>query len=120
MARIVEAAWKSSAEWGLYVWLSAVLGARRGEVVALQREDIDFDAGVVRLDENYVRTAEGMLLEDTKSHQMRRVSIDEPTVKLLRQHRDDCAQLALLRVDLTDRTWLFSASNSQYLWMKIF
>jgi integrase len=96
-------------EWGLYVWLSAVLGARRGEVVALQWEDIDFDAGVVRLDENYVRTAEGMLLKDTKSHQMRRVSIDEPTVKLLRQHRDDCAQLALLRVDLTDRTWLFSA-----------
>jgi hypothetical protein len=32
----------------------------------------------VRLDENYVRTAEGMLLKDTKSHQMRRVSIDEP------------------------------------------
>jgi integrase len=110
MARIVEAAWKSSAEWGLYVWLSAVLGARRGEVVALQWEDIDFDAGVVRLDENYVRTAEGMLLKDTKSHQMRRVSIDEPTVKLLRQHRDDCAaQLALLGVDLTDRTWVFSA-----------
>jgi integrase len=71
MARIVEAAWKSSAEWGLYVWLSAVLGARRGEVVALQWEDIDFDAGVVRLDENYVRTAEGMLLKDTKSHEMR-------------------------------------------------
>jgi hypothetical protein len=27
MARIVEAAWQASAEWGLYVWLSAVLGA---------------------------------------------------------------------------------------------
>ncbi|MGI9000292.1 MAG: hypothetical protein ACR2GH_01350 [Pseudonocardia sp.] len=36
MALIVEAAWAASAEWGLYVWLSAVLGARRGEVVALQ------------------------------------------------------------------------------------
>jgi len=30
MALIVEAAWTASAEWGLYVWLSAVLGARRG------------------------------------------------------------------------------------------
>ena len=68
------------AEWGLYIWLSAVLGARRGEVVALQWEDIDLDAGVVRLDENYVRTADGMLLKDTKTHQMRRVSIDAPTV----------------------------------------
>ena len=110
MARIVEAAWQSSAEWGLYVWLSAVLGARRGEVVALQWEDIDLAAAVVRLDENYVRTADGMLLKDTKSHQMRRVSIDAPTVKLLRQHREDCAaRLALLGVGLTDRTWVFSA-----------
>ncbi|MCW2899244.1 MAG: hypothetical protein JWO67_1509 [Streptosporangiaceae bacterium] len=110
MARIVEAAWASSAEWGLYVWLSAVLGARRGEVVALQWEDVDLTAGVVRLDENYVRTADGMLLKDTKSHQMRRLSIDAPTVELLRQHRDDCAaQLALLGIVLGDRTWVFSA-----------
>jgi integrase len=110
MARIVEAAWVASAEWGLYVWLSAVLGARRGEVVALQWEDIDLRAGVVRLDENYVRTSDGMLLKDTKSHQMRRVSIDAPTVELLRQHREDCtARLALLGVVLGDRTWVFSA-----------
>ena len=33
---------------GLYIWLSAVLGARRGEVVALQWEDIDLDADVVQ------------------------------------------------------------------------
>ncbi len=97
MARIVQAAWASSPEWGLYIWLSAVLGARRGEVVALQWEDIDLDAGIVRLDENYVRTADGMLLKDTKTHQMRRVSIDAPTVELLRQYRGDCsARLALL------------------------
>lgn len=87
-----------------------MLGACRGEVVALQWEDVDLGAGVVRLDENYVRTNDGMVLKDTKSHQMRRVSIDAPTVELLRQHREDCAgQLALLGVALTDRTWVFSA-----------
>ncbi len=90
--------------------MSAVLGARRGEVVALQWEDIDLATGVVRLDENYVRTADGMLLKDTKAHQMRRVSIDAPTVALLRQHREDCAaRLPLLGVALGDRTWVFSA-----------
>ena len=111
MALIVEAAWTASAEWGLYVWLSAVLGARRGEVVALQWEDIDLDAGMVRLDENYVRTSDGMILKDTKSHQMRRVSIDAPTVELLRQHREECAtRLGLLGSTLSDRAWVFSAA----------
>lgn len=111
MARIVEAAWDAAAEWGLYVWLSAVLGARRGEVVALQWEDIDLTAGVVRLDENYVRVPGGMVVKDTKTHQMRRVSIDPPTVELLRQHRADCGKrLALLGLTVTDRTWLFSAT----------
>lgn len=110
MARIVEAAWESSPEWGLYVWLSAVLGARRGEVVALQWEDIDLKVGVVRLDENYVRIPGGMVVKDTKTHQMRRVSIDPPTVELLRQHRADCeARLAPLGLQVTDRTWVFSA-----------
>lgn len=111
MAWIVETAWEASPEWGLYLWLSAMLGARRGEVVALQWEDLDLDAGIVRLDENYVRTSDGMLLKDTKSHQMRRVSIDAPTVDLLRAHRADCTtRLALLGVGLTDRTWVFSAA----------
>ena len=110
MARIVETAWSESCEWGLYLWLSAVTGARRGEVVALQWDDIDLADGVVRLDENYVRAADGMLLKDTKTHQMRRVSIDTPTVELLRQHRDDCqARLRLVGDRLTGRTWLFSA-----------
>jgi integrase len=111
MARIVEAAWMSSPEWGHYVWLSAVTGARRGEVVALQWDDIDLQAGIVRLDENYVRTSDGMLLKDTKSHQMRRVSIDAPTIELLKQHREDCAaRLVVLGVPLTGRTWAFSAA----------
>ena len=51
-----------------------------------------------------------MIVKDTKTHQMRRVSIDAPTVELLRQHREDCAaQLALLSLRLDGRTWLFSA-----------
>ena len=110
MARIVEAAWRASNEWGLYVWLSAVTGARRGEVVALQWNDVDLTNGILRLDENYVRAAHGMLLKDTKTHQMRRVSIDKPTVDLLRKHKEDCAQrLRLLGLPLSDGTWLFSA-----------
>lgn len=110
MAKIVETAWTAAPWWGLYLWLSAVLGARRGEVVALQWEDVDLDQGVVRLDENYVRADNGMVFKDTKNHQMRRVSIDLPTVELLRQHREVCgAQLVAAGGRLSGSTWLFSA-----------
>lgn len=110
MAEIIETAWSGDPWWGLYLWLSAILGARRGEVVALQWEDVDLSGGVVRLDENYVRAAGGMVFKDTKNHQMRRVSIDPPTVELLRQHRA-CSKDKLADVGrhLSGQTWLFSA-----------
>jgi integrase len=110
MARIIEAANESSAEWGTYLWLSAVTGARRGEIVALQWEDIDLDPGVIVLDENYVRGPDGMILKDTKTHQGRRVSMAPDTVRLLRQHKAEATRrLELLGLELTGKTWLFSA-----------
>jgi integrase len=110
MARIVEAAFEAGAEWGTYVWLSAVTGARRGEVVALQWEDVDLDNGVLVLDENYVRGPDAMLLKDTKTHQGRRVGLDDETVTLLRQHKADASRrLAILEQEVTGKTWLFSA-----------
>ncbi|MBV9648709.1 MAG: site-specific integrase [Pseudonocardiales bacterium] len=110
MARIIKAAWQASYEWGLYIWLSAVTGARRGEVLALQWDDVDLDNGVLRLDENYVRTSSGMIVKDTKTHQMRRVAIDQPTVELLHLYRENCAKrMLLLGLPLNEKSWLFSA-----------
>jgi integrase len=110
MAKIIETAWRTAPWWGLYLWVSAVLGARRGEVVALQWEDVDLQRGVIRLDENYVRAPNGMVLKDTKNHQMRRVSIDTPTVELLQQHKMLCVEkLAAAGGVLSCQTWLFSA-----------
>ena len=37
-----------------------------------------------------------MIVKDTKTHQMRRVSIDQPTVELLREYKYDCAKRMLL------------------------
>jgi integrase len=110
MARIVDAAWSDDPWWGMYVWLSAVTGARRGEVVALQWQDIDVTTGVIVLDENYVRGPDGMLLTDTTTHQVRRLSLDPETLALLRDYRATCAeQLQLLDLQLSGDTWLFSA-----------
>lgn len=61
------------------------------------------------LDENYVRTADGMILKDTKAQQIRRVSVDEPMVQLLRKHKATCAeQLLLLDLTISETARLFS------------
>lgn len=110
MALIVETAWRAEEWWGLFIWLSAVTGARRGEVVALQWCDFDLGRGTVRLDENYVRGPNGMLVSDPKDHQIRYVSLDPVTVDLVRRYKADCTgQLLALGVPLSSDTWVFSA-----------
>jgi integrase len=59
---------------------------------------------------NYARTSGGMINKETETHQMRRVSIDQPTVALLREYTENCVQrMLLLGLPLGDKTWLFSA-----------
>ena len=52
----------------------------------------------------------GELIEkDTKTHQVRRVSLDEATLAVLEQHRDRCQQLAAeCGAELTGDSYLFS------------
>jgi len=85
-ARIVEAAWRDDDEWGLYLWLAMVTGARRGELLALRVRDVDLDTGVMTIRRNYVWVAGAGHDKNTKSHQMRRVSIDAVAVDLVRSH----------------------------------
>lgn len=84
-AQIIEAAWQDDDWWGLFIWLSAVTGARRGETVALQWCDFDLDRGVVRIDENYAQGTEGLYVKDPKDHQVRFVSLDKVTIDLVRK-----------------------------------
>jgi integrase len=95
---------------GLYVWLAMVTGARRGELLALRWRHLDLDDGVLSVRRNYVRAAGEGHDKDTKSHQMRRLSIDDVTVDLMRQHRAACADLlAMAGAALRDASFVFSA-----------
>jgi integrase len=85
-ARFVEEATRQDPEWGLYLWLALITGARRGELCALRWTHIDLDTGVVTIRRNYVAGRE----KDPKTHQIRRLSIDAATVELIRQHQTNC------------------------------
>lgn len=95
-ARIIDAAWQEGPEWGTLVWLVMVTGLRRGELLSLHWRNVDLSAGTLRL-------------LDTKTGEMRQVSVDPATVEILTEHRtrynDVCRQAD---VTASDDAYVFS------------
>lgn len=109
-ARIIEKAWETDADWGTFVWLAMVTGPRRGELVALRFASVElvclecgapaaFKDSTCRrctVDLTEKRTAFLVLRsnysarkkaeKDTKSHQIRRISLDPTTAEVLVAH----------------------------------
>lgn len=108
-ARIIEAAWAQDDDWGTLVWLVMVTGMRRAELLALRWSDVDLDAGVVTVRRNYIRVNRKSIEKDTKTHQMRRVSLDVATVEVLAEHRAGYESMCRpLETTPTDSAFLFS------------
>lgn len=77
------------AEDRLYAFfhLVALLGLRRGEALGLRWSDVDLDAGVLRVAQQLVETANGLLLKPPKTRRgLRAVPLDAETVTVLRRH----------------------------------
>jgi integrase len=87
-ARIVNDTWNDP-DWGALVWLAMMVGPRRGEVSALRWSDLELDSPspVVTLRRSIGQHGGQVWEKDTKTHQRRRVSLDEYTVGILREHR---------------------------------
>ena len=108
-ARIAEAAWAQDDAWGTLVWLVMVTGVRRAELLALRWSDVDLAAGVVTIRRNYIRAGRRSIEKDTKTHQMRRISLDPATVEVLTEHRARYDTLCReLRTEPTAAAFLFS------------
>jgi integrase len=107
-ARILTEAWKEPA-WGTLLWLAMTTGARRGELCALRRSDVDLDAGALTIGESTYGRRTTMKTKDTKSHQQRRIGLDEATVTILREHltRQD-AIATRLEEEVKSDAYLFS------------
>ena len=107
-AALLAEAWSDEA-WGTFVWLAMTTGARRGELCALRREHVDLDGQILTIEGSLYGTRQRTRQKDTKTHQKRRISLDDDTVEIVRQHfavqEADAARLA---VRLTPRSFVFS------------
>ena len=94
----------------LYLWLAAVTGARRGELCALQWNDVDLDHGVLHIAYSYVVLPGVKVRKDTKTHQDRYLAIDDVTVTVLAERRQQLKdQLAKVGQDLANSAYIFSS-----------
>ena len=96
VARLLTAAMEQDPEFGLFLRLAVVLGARRSELVGLKWRDVDLGRGEVLIASGVVRVAGRPLIDkDTKTHAKRRVAVGAGTVELLKAHRARQAETAL-------------------------
>jgi integrase len=108
-ARIVATAWEQDDDWGMLVWLAVMTGARRGELLALRWPDLHFDAQILEIRRSFTLRSGQAIEKDTKTHQMRRVALDETTLTLLAEHRQRVQELlALAYATLADDAFVFS------------
>jgi integrase len=83
---LFEAAEESDPAFAAFLMLAASTGARRGELIALRRFDVDLGSQMLSIERGIVIVKAGLLEQGTKSHQARRVSLDPRTSELLSMH----------------------------------
>lgn len=92
--------------------LAALTGCRRGELCALRWSDLDWKAGTLTVARSVYDTEDGGWAEkSTKTHQERRIGLDELAMAGLRRHREQVDKLAAeLQLDVLPDGFMFSRS----------
>lgn len=85
-ARLLNEAWRSDPEFALFLWAAMTTGARRGELIALRENRIDFETQEARVAGNYVVRDGQRQEKEPKSGRTRRLSLDPLTCELFAEH----------------------------------
>ncbi|MEU5262442.1 tyrosine-type recombinase/integrase [Amycolatopsis sp. NPDC021455] len=115
-ARIATEAWQDL-DWGMLIWLAFITGARRGELCALAWDRLDFSTRVLTIRSSIAQSGAKTWEKETKTHQQRRISLDERTVALLRSYREHCAERAGLKT-MPAAARIFSLKPDGSTWLK--
>ena len=100
IAEILDALETEPLKWRLITHLLIVTGCRRGEIMGLQWEKVDFEHSRVKIDKSLVISKSmGTYLGNTKTSDIRYLNLPRETMDLLRQHRRDQLRLQLANGD---------------------
>jgi integrase len=97
--------------WGMLVWLAMTTGARRGELCALRFDRLDLNKAVFSIRTSIAQDGGETWEKGTKTHQQRRITLDQTTVALLGGYLRQCeADAANLGISLSPSGRLFSSA----------
>ncbi len=109
IARLIDAAAKVNPSLPTYLRLAAATGARRGELCALRWKHVDLERRRLTIARSIVEVGGELIEKDTKTHQVRKVSLDDETVAVLTAHRAASEDLAgKCGATLSPSSFLFS------------
>lgn len=129
VSAILEALESEPLKWRLITHLLIVTGCRRGEIMGLKWEKIDFDSGRVKIDRALVSSkSKGVYEESTKTSDVRYLNLPRETIELLRQHKREQLQLRLINGERwISSGYVFTRDNGDHMnpdsitgWLKDF
>ena len=102
---ILDALEDEPLKWKVITHLLIVTGCRRGEIMGLKWEKIDFERKKVRIDSTIGYTPERGIFEgSTKTADVRQIALPQETIALLRAYRRWYLELKLLNGDRWQET----------------
>ena len=100
IAAILAALETEPLKWQLITHLMIVTGCRRGEIMGLQWEKVDFENNRVKIDKALVSAkSKGTYLGNTKTSDIRYLNLPRETMNLLRQHKLEQFRMQLANGD---------------------
>ncbi len=86
-----------SEKWSTFLHLLAFTGLRRGEALALEWSDIDFDLGTLEVNKNLSKAFEKAVVSSTKTQSSNRtISLGKTILDRLKAYRDVCESNTLV------------------------
>jgi len=106
---IEVAASSRSPEMATIITIAALTGVRRGELCGLRWSDVDWDESVITVQRSVYQTATGLDTKPPKTHQTRRLMLDEVAMVVLRGRWERATRLARsTEVTLVPEAYVFS------------
>ncbi len=112
---IIEAVEKEPLKWKAFVYLLIATGARKGEVLGLQWQSVDFKSNQLYLCNNLLYSSEkGVYSSTLKTNENRYVSIPADVMEILKKWKSEQAEISYAMGDDWEETnYVFTQSNGK-------